>query len=108
MDAASYCDILERRLSGWKALLSGITQRSEHAPGSKPAHAPLLSAAELHSVINEIDAHLEELETVCPAEWSSGRREGDDGIHDLKITLRKLSEAAHGRLIPDSLSWVSG
>jgi len=108
MDAASYCDILARRLSGWKALLRGITQRSEHGSGSKPDPPALLSAAELHSVINAIDAQLEELETVCPAEWSSSRQTGDDRIPDLKITLRKLSEEAHGRLIPDSLSWVSG
>jgi hypothetical protein len=108
MDATSYCDVLARRLSGWKALLNGITQGSEQAPGSKSERGPLLSAAELHSVINEIDAQLEELETACPAEWSAGRRAGEGGIHDLKVTLRKLSEEAHGRLIPDSLSWVSG
>jgi len=108
MDATSYCDVLARRLSGWKALLHGITQGSAHASGPEPGHARLLSAANLHSVIKEIDAQLEELETACPAEWSSGRRAGDGGIHDLKITLRKLSEEAHGRLIPDSLSWVSG
>ena len=108
MDTTSYCDVLARRLSGWKALLRGIKQRSEHAPGSKSEHAPSLSAADLHSVISEIDAQLAELETACPAEWSSGLRGGDDGIRDLKITLRKLSEEAHGRLIPDSLSWVSG
>lgn len=108
MDATSYCDVLEKRLSGWKALLGGITQRSEHAPGSRPEHPAPLSAAELHSVIDEIDAQLEELETACPAEWSSGRRAGDDGMRDLRITLHKLSEEAHGRLIPDSLSWVSG
>ena len=108
MDAASYCDILARRLSGWKALLHGITQGPEHAAGSKPEQGPLLSAKKLHCVINEIDAQLEELETVCPAEWFSGRRGGDGGIQDLKVTLRKLSEEAHGRLIPDSLSWVSG
>ena len=108
MDATSYCDVLARRLSAWKAQLHGITQRPAHASGPEPGHAPLLSAAELHSVINEIDAQLEELETACPAEWSSGRRAGDRGIHELKVTLRKLSEEAHGRLIPDSLSWVSG
>ncbi len=108
MDATSYCDVLARRLSGWKALLSAITQRSEGASGSKPGQTPLPSEAELHSVIREIDAQLEELETVCPAEWSSGRRAGDHAIHDLKITLKKLSETAHDRLIPDSLSWVSG
>ena len=108
MDATSYCDVLARRLSGWKALLNGITQRSASAPVSEQEHAPHLSEAELNSVIREIDAQLEELETVCPAEWFAGRGAGDHAIHDLKITLKKLSEAAHDRLIPDSLSWVSG
>lgn len=108
MDAASYCDVLEKRLSGWKALLRGIVQRSEHASGSKPTLAAPFSAAELHSVINEIDAQLEELEFVCPSEWPSGRQTGEEGIRDLKMTLKKLSEEAHDCLIPDSLSWVSG
>lgn len=108
MDAESYCDVLANRLSGWKALLRGIIQRNEVASGSKPEHAPLLSAAELHSVINEIDAQLEDLESACPSEWSSGRGAGDDRMRHLKITLKKLSEEAHGCLIPDSLSWMSG
>ena len=108
MDAASYCDILEKRLSGWKALLHDILQRSTEAPGSKPEHAAFFPAAELHSVLNEIDAQLEDLESACPSDWFSSRRTGDDGMRDLKITLKKFSEEAHDSLIPDSLSWVSG
>jgi hypothetical protein len=107
MDATSYCDVLARRLSEWKALLSGVTQGSESVPGPNPGQRSLPSEAELHSVIREIDAQLEELSTVCPAEWSSGRGAGDHAIHELRTTLKKLSEAAHDRLIPDSLSWVS-
>jgi hypothetical protein len=108
MDRSSYCDILEKRLSGWKALLHDILQRSAGAPGSKTKHAPLFPAAELHAVINEINAQLEDLESACPSDWYSGRWSGGNGMRDLKITLKKFSEEAPDSLIPDSLSWVSG
>jgi hypothetical protein len=106
MDATSYCDILERQLTAWKSKIREVIRLVDRlTAGEREAVTP--STHSLHAIVGEIDSQLALLKTACPADWSSQRRAVDDKMRELQETLQKLSDRAHGPLIPDSLSWVS-
>ncbi|UCG06529.1 MAG: hypothetical protein JSV83_21930 [Desulfobacterales bacterium] len=106
MDLKSYCDNLEKQLTGWKAKIYDVIRVVDKlSDGEKEKVSP--SIRSLHAIVEEIDAQLEQLITACPADWSPNRETIDNKMNQLRQTLSSLSERVGGPLIPDSLSWVS-
>lgn len=106
MDVNAYCDTLERQLSGWKAKLYDVIRIVDQLSNeNKEAVYPSIQG--LHTIVDEIDAEVEQLRTACPADWSPNRQNLDAKMTELHKTLKELSEDIGGPLIPDSLAWVS-
>jgi mevalonate kinase len=106
MDVKSYCDTLEKQLTGWKAKIYDVIRVVDKlTEGEKETIFP--SIRNLHLIVEEINAELEQLQTACPADWSPNRKTIDEKMVELQHTLKNLSEKVGGPLIPDSLSWVS-
>jgi hypothetical protein len=106
MDVRDYCNRMDKQLSGWKDYIGEVTQATNRLPaGQRQALAPMIDR--LQPLLKAIDSELELLKTSCPADWSPQRRSVDDNLRELHDTLKKLSEKAHGPLVPDSLAWVS-
>ena len=106
MDVKSYCDNLEQQLTAWKAKIYDVIRVVDNLPdGEKEGVFP--SIRSLHTIIEEIDAQLEQLMTACPADWSPNRQTIDSKMNELRQTLGSLSERVGGPLIPDSILWVS-
>jgi hypothetical protein len=106
MDVNSYCDSLDKQLGGWKATIYDVIRIVDKLPArDKESIYPSLRG--LHAVVDQINTELENLRTACPADWSPNRKNIEEKMTELQLTLKKLSEKINGPLIPDSLAWVS-
>lgn len=106
MDVKDYCNQMDMKLSGWKAYIGEVMQAADRLPaGERKALAPMVDR--LQPLLQAIDSELELLKTSCPADWSPQRKSVENNLRELHETLKKLSEKAHGPLVPDSLAWVS-
>jgi hypothetical protein len=106
MDIKDYCNKMDQQLTGWKEYIGEVIQATDRLPAEKrKALFPLVNR--LQPLLTAIDSELELLKTSCPADWAPQRRSLDENMRELHSTLTKLSEKAHGPLIPDSLAWVS-
>jgi hypothetical protein len=106
MDVSTYCDTLEKQLSGWKTQLYDVIRIVDNlADENKETVYPTIRR--LHSIVDEIDSEIEQLRTACPADWSPNRQNLDTKMAELQQKLKNLSEDVGGPLIPDSLAWVS-
>jgi hypothetical protein len=106
MEVSAYCSALETQLTGWKARIYDVLRVVDRLPNAQKETA-FASIRNLHAIVDEINAELENLRTACPADWSPSRATIDRRMADLRDTLRRLSEQVKGPLIPDSLAWVS-
>ncbi len=106
MDVVSYCNKLENQMVEWKARIYDVIRAANNLTVHEKEDA-YPSIRSLHTVIEEINAELEQLKTACPADWSPSRHLIDDKLSELQSTLKALSEKVGGPLIPDSLLWVS-
>lgn len=106
MDVSAYCDTLEKQLSGWKAKVYDVIRIVNKLP-DEDKETVYPSIRGLHSIVDEIDAEVEQLRTACPADWSPNRKNIDDKMAELQQTLKSLSKNVGGPLVPDSLAWVS-
>jgi hypothetical protein len=106
MDVKSYCDALEQQLTAWKAKIYDVIRVVDNLP-DREREGVFSSVRSLHTIVEEIDAQLEQLITACPADWSPNRQTIDHKMNELRETLSGLSDKVGGPLIPDSLSWVS-
>lgn len=106
MDATAYCDTLEEHLTGWKAKLYDAIRIVDRLP-DKEKETVFTSIRGLHSIVDQIDAEVEQLRTACPADWSPNRQNLDAKMAELQQSLKNLPEGVGGPVIPDSLAWVS-
>ena len=106
MDATAYCDTLEKHLTGWKAKLYDAIRIVDRLP-EKEKETVFTSIRGLHSIVDQIDAEVEQLRAACPADWSPNRQNLDMKMAELQQSLQNLSETVGGPVIPDSLAWVS-
>lgn len=106
MDVKEYCDKMDKQLSGWKEYIGDVIKAADRLPGGqRQALVPMIDR--LQPLLKAIDSELELLKTSCPADWSPQRKSVENNLRELHETLKKLSEKAHGPLVPDSLAWVS-
>ena len=106
MDVSSYCDTLERQLTEWKAKIYDVIRIVDKLSNAEK-ETVFPSIRNLHTIVEEINEQLAQLQAACPSDWSPNRKTIDDKMADLQQTLKKLSDKVGGPLIPDSLSWVS-
>ncbi len=106
MDATTYCNTLEEHLTAWKAKLYDAMRIVDRLP-EKEKETAFSSIRGLHSIVDQIDAEVEQLRTACPADWSPNRQNLDAKMAELQQSLIDLSEGVGGPVIPDSLAWVS-
>ena len=106
MDATAYCDTLEEHLTKWKAKLYDAIRIVDRLPEAEKETA-FPSIQGLYSIVDQIDAEVEQLRSACPADWSPNRQNLDAKMAQLQQSLKNLSENVGGPVIPDSLAWVS-
>ena len=106
MDVTSYCDTLEKHLTAWKDTLYDAIRIVDRLP-EKDKETAFTSIRGLHSLVDQIDAEVEQLRVACPADWSPSRQNLDAKMTELQQSLKDLSETVGSPVIPDSLAWIS-
>ena len=106
METDAYCEKLDGQLVAWKANITDAIRIVDRLPPAEKEMA-WASIRNLHAILDEIDAELEQLRTACPADWSPNRQTIDQKMGDLHTTLKMLSKKIKDPLISDSLAWVS-
>jgi hypothetical protein len=102
MDIESYCETMERQLTGWKAKLHDVIRGAEKMPEEeKTQFGPSLSR--LNGLMDEMDQGLMRLTGECPIEWSTQRKAIEDRFGKMQRTLAQLSEKVG---LPDSIAWL--
>ena len=93
MDAKYFCESMNSELTGLKARLYSIIREIEQKP--EDARGAMRSQlAEMNQMVDELKTKIDDLNTQCPADWSSEKQE----IETLKTNLTErinLWDAEH-------------
>jgi len=100
-DVKDYCERTYKRLVGLKAGLFDVMTKAESVSDAVHSEA----VGKLQSLVEGIEAGLDELTNQCPSDWSPNKKELDDSMDQLAKTLGDLADHA-GVTIPDTTAWV--
>lgn len=74
MDAKYYCDTMQTELVGLKARVYDIIRSMEKMPPDRK-NALSRQMGELHGLVGDLSRKIDNLKMVCPADWSTERKE---------------------------------
>lgn len=100
-DVKDYCETTYKRLVGLKAGLYDVMTKAESVSDSVHSEA----AKQLQSLVEGIEAGLEELTNQCPSDWSPNKKELDDRMARLAETLNQMADRV-GVVVPDTTAWI--
>lgn len=100
-DVKEYCEKTYKRLIGLKAGLYDVMTRTESVAGAVHSEA----AQKMKSLVENIEASLEELTSQCPSDWSPNKKALDDNIDRLAATLNEMADRV-GVRVPDTTAWI--
>ena len=99
MDVKDYCESVGSELSGWKAKLNDVIQRTANlADSDKQDVEPMV--AELKDMMDDLDERIAALASECPTEWGGEKSNIDDRMsratHKWKEVWGALGEEEYG------------
>ena len=100
-DVRDYCDETYKRLVGLKAGLYDVITKAGTVEDSVHSEA----VAHLNSLVEGVEAGLEELTHQCPSDWSPNRKKLDDNMTRLSEALSKMADDV-GVDVPDTTAWL--
>ncbi len=100
-DVKDYCEKTYKRLVGLKAGLYDVMTKAESVSDAVHSEA----VGKLQSLVDGIEAGLDELTNQCPSDWSPNKKELDDRMDQLAETLSKMADKV-GVALPDTTAWV--
>ena len=100
-DANAYCDNAYKRLIGLKAGMYDVMIKAESVADNVHSEA----VSHLKTLIDGIEAGIEELKNQCPADWSPNKKDLDDQMGELAETLKKMADEL-SVIIPDTTAWI--
>jgi len=93
MEVKDYCRAMETELAGWKAKIYDLSRKIENLPtADKEKVSPHVE--DLHIIVEELTARIDQLEKECPSEWGPQRSE----IYDRLARMKAKYEDTWGEL----------
>ena len=89
MDAKNYCRSVEVELYGWKAKMYDMVRKVEQLRSSDKEKV-LAQVEQLHRHIEDMERLIEQLQTECPLEFGSEKKQIDETSAGMK---KKYEEA---------------
>jgi hypothetical protein len=83
MDAKNYCRSIEVELYGWKAKMYDMVRKVDKLRSSDKEKV-LARVEELHKSIADMEHLIEQLQTECPLEFGSEKRQIEETSSDMK------------------------
>lgn len=91
MDVKDYCGAMGTELTAWKAKMYDITRRLDKL-GTAEREKILPNVEDLHILIEDIGARIEQLRTECPSEWSPEKQAIDQAHVDVRSKYEETME----------------
>jgi hypothetical protein len=92
MDVKDYCNGVEIELTVWKARLYDLLRRFGKVPEAERENLHG-SMEDMHKIISDLNARIEQLRTECPAEWSPQKKEIDDKYINIWSKYEKVMKS---------------
>ena len=92
MDVKDYCNGVEIELTVWKARLYDLLRRLRQVPEAEREKLAG-SMEDMHKIISDLNARIEQLRTECPAEWSPQKKEIDDKYINIWSKYEKVMKS---------------
>jgi methylaspartate ammonia-lyase len=83
MDVKDYCHSIEVELNGWKAKMYNMVRKVDKLR-SADKDKIAVQVESLHKQIEDIERIVNTLQTECPADFGSQKKEIDASQHDMK------------------------
>ena len=83
MDAKNYCRSIEVELYGWKAKMYNMIRKVDKLRSSDKEKI-VARVEELHKNIDDMESLVEKLQTECPFEFESEKKQIDETSEDMK------------------------
>ena len=83
MDAKNYCRSIEVELYGWKAKMYDMIRKVDKLKRSDKGKI-VARVEELHKNIDDMENLIEKLQTECPLEFESEKKQIDETSEDMK------------------------
>ncbi len=100
-DVKDYCEQTYKRLVGLKAGLYDVMTKAGTVSDAVHSEA----VGKLRSLVEGIEAGLDELTNQCPSDWSPNKKELDNRMEALAKTLGQMADKV-GVALPDTTAWV--
>jgi predicted nuclease with TOPRIM domain len=101
MDVKDFCAGMETELMAWKAKLYDTWRKFEKL-GTAEREKIQPKIEDLHMVVEELSARLDQLKTECPSDWSPIKKEIEDGHVDMRGKYEETMEEI-GKASPVSI-----
>lgn len=89
MELQSYCDNVVIELTGWKAKMYDLVRKLDKMPtGVKEKVVPEVN--QLHIIIEELGARINQLTRECPTEWNPQKTEISDKAAKFRSKLENV------------------
>ena len=92
MDAKNYCRSIEVELYGWKAKMYDMVRKVDKLRSSEKEKV-LAKVEELHNNIADMERLIEQLQTECPLDFGSEKKQIEDTNADMKKRYEETMSA---------------
>lgn len=91
MDVKDYCSAMGTELTAWKAKMYDITRRLDKL-GTKERGKILPNVEDMHILLEDMAARIEQLRTECPSKWSPDKKAIDEAHVDMRAKFDETIE----------------
>jgi hypothetical protein len=101
MDVKDYCGAMSVELAGWKAKMYDVVRRLDKM-GTAEREKILPQVEDIHILIEDMAARIEQLNRECPSEWSPEKQTIDQAHVDVRSKYGQTMEFI-GKAAPVSI-----
>jgi hypothetical protein len=97
MEVKDYCSAMSVELTGWKAKMYDIVRKLDKL-GTEERGKVLPNVEDMHILVEDMAARIDQLNRECPSEWSPYKKSIDDAHVDMRAkyeeTMLAIGKAA--------------
>ena len=97
MDVKDYCGAMSTELTAWKANMYDVVRKLDKL-GTAEWEKALTDVEDMHMLIEDMAARIDQLNRECPSEWSPEKKAIDDAHVDMRtkyeVTMDFIGKAA--------------
>jgi len=101
MDVKDYCGVMSTELTAWKAKMYDVVRKLDKL-GTAEREKVLANVEDMHMLIEDMAARIDQLNRECPSEWSPEKKAIDNAHVDMRAKYEDTMDFI-GRAAPVSV-----